>query len=311
YCNANDPNDWSSEDGGGYIVFDGHYQIVGLAVWYDEIYVFCDNPKSVYRLTGDSPTEYVVKKLFDGVTAVNQDVIQNVGSDLIFADTNGVISLKTMVQYGDIEKSTISKQINASYVKPYTTQISGVSVEDNQYWMTVPSSADVVPYDVEIGAWTLYRFELGTSVTITGLGTVNGLTYIGTSDGHLYYLDYTVAKDNLVDFSLIARPAWFDFGTSLVKTLKFADVVLISSTGSESYDCDIHTDFNSVTPAKILSLVSLAMNGPYRSPYCGNINAVSVKFNQLRFRAYNIASGTGPHFLDRFVAEVNILSSYT
>jgi hypothetical protein len=307
YCNAGDPNDWSTEDGGGYIIFDGHRMINGLAIFYDEIYVFCIHPKAIYRLSGDSPEEYSVKKLFDDVTAISHDTIQNVGNDLLFVDSRGVISLKTILQYGEIEKSIISKSINNTYILPNVTSLSYATkcVSDNQYWLSVTSTIIAV-YDLEIGGWTLFSFELGSAVTIYSLGLINGDTYIGASSGHLYYLDYTKDQDSGTDFSLMAKTGWLDFNTLMVKTGRFADSLLISAIG-ETYDLEIYKDFNSLTPVKTLSQVSLSQNGAYHSPYCGNLNEVNFNFNQVMFKLTNIASGQGPYWLDRIVFEANIL----
>ena len=310
FCNANDPNDWSTVNGAGYIIFDGHYKLNGAYVYNNSIYVFADQPKAVYRLTGDSPLEYAIQdQPLRGVTAISQDVIQDVGSDLIFQDSRGIISLRSLVETGDIEKSIISKdKVNRTYVLPYTSQVSGKNVTDNQYWLTTTGNY-VLVYDQELGCWTRFQFELGTSVTPTCFGINSGITYIGDSAGNLWYMDYTKTQDNGVDFSLIAKPAWTDFGVLFDKDARFADCVVISAN-QETYDLEIYINMNTATPLKTLSLVSLSQNGAYQSPYCGNLNEVNFNFKQIQAKVTAIASGTGPHWLDRIVIEAAVLSHY-
>jgi hypothetical protein len=320
YCNANDPNDWTTTNGGGYIIFDGHYKINALHTYNKSIYVFCDQPPAIYQLNGDSPDEYEVDLIYKGITATSQDVVQDVGSDLIFRYTNSVISLRSLASTGDVEKSTISSGIHNTYLRPYSTVhcISGRCETDNQYWICVgdpgvQSTWFVLIYDVEVGKWTFFDFRnVGVpaySATVSAFGLINGITYVGASNGHLYYLDYTSKQDNSIDFNLYAYTSWNDLGTTLVKSARFADSLLISATG-ETYDLEIYTDLNTVTPKKTLSMTSLSQNGAFHSPYCSNLNELNMNFNQVMFKLTNISSGTGPHFLDRILLDGNILSRY-
>jgi hypothetical protein len=239
---------------------------------------------------------------------------------LIFRFYNNIISLKTLASTGDVEKATLSKGINNTYILPYQSVkfLSGRCETDNQYWICVGDPEYfqtwfVLVYDIEIGVWTIFDFRnIGVpaySATITAFGMIKGVTYVGCSNGHLYYLDYTAKKDNSIDFDLYAYTAWTDLGTTLVKTARFADSLLISATG-ETYDLEVYTDLNTVTPKKTLSMVSLSQNGAFHSPYCSNINELNMNFNQVMFKLTNIASGTGPHYLDRILLDGNILSRY-
>lgn len=316
FCNANDPNDWSTVNGGGKIIFDGHYQLNGAFVWNNAIYVFADYPRAIYKLTGDSPDEYTIADdPWRGVTAVSQDVIQDVGPDLIFEDTRGIMSLKTIIQTGDVEKSIISRdKVNNTYVTPnwvcpggYSvpcTPISGKTISDTQYWFTNWHSGYLIIYDQELSIWT--RFQLG--VVPTAFTTIGGVTYIGTSSGDIYYLDETKNQDNGTDFNLIALTNWHDLYVLQEKDLRFVDSVLISAS-QETYDLEIYLNL-STTVKKTLSLVSLSQNGAFQSPYCGNLNEVNFNFKQIQAKVTNVVSGTGPHWLDRIVVEAAILSHY-
>lgn len=309
YCNANDPNDWSTTNGGGYIIFDGHYQLTGAHVYNDEIYVFASNPRAVYKLSGDSPDEYTVQLMWKGVTAISQDVIQDVGSDLIFTDVRGIMSLRLLAETGDIEKSCISiNKVNNTYVLPYSSQISAKTINDNQYWLSTTGNY-VIAYDQELGIWTRYQFELGDGVTPTAFGVALGWTFMGCSDGHLYFFNYSYDQDNGTDFSLVAKTNWHDFGVLFDKDARFIDSVVVSAN-QETYDLEIYINLNTVTPLKTLSLVSLSQNGAFQSPYCGNLNEVNFNFKQIQAKVTAIASGTGPHWLDRIVVEAAILSHF-
>lgn len=320
YCNANDPNDWSTVNGAGYLIFDGHYKINGAYAYDNCIFVFADNPKAIYKLTGDSPDEYsIADDPWRGVTAISQDVIQDVGSDLIFQDTRGIVSLRSLAQTGDIEKSIISKnKVSKTYVLPdwvcsggYSvpcTPISGKVITDTQYIFTNWHSEYAIIYDQENGNWTRYQLGLGGAVP-TCFGTNAGLTYIGDSDGNLWYFDYTKDQDNSVDFSLIAKTNWNDLGVLFDKDARFVDSVLISAN-QETYDLELYVNLNTVTPKKTLSLVSLSQNGAFQSPYCGNLNEVNFNFKQIQAKVTSVSSGTGPHWLDRIVLEASILSHF-
>lgn len=265
YSNTNDPNDWSTVNGSGFIIFDGHYQLNGVYPFYDDIYVFVDYPKAVYRITGDSPDEYVVKLMWRDITAENQDVIQDVGSDLFFKDAQGVISLRTMEKYGDIEKANISKDsVQRTWLYDTATWFTGKNISDNHYYIGGNTSYAVV-FDQEFGIWTYYKFELGTGVSVTAYGMMGGRTYLGTSDGKLYWLAYYATQDNTTDYTAVCSVPWTDLGTLLEKDARMIDCVM-SSASQETYDLDIYIN-NSTTAIKRLPLVSQANDGAYESPY--------------------------------------------
>jgi hypothetical protein len=252
-------------------------------------------------MSGDSPLEYSVKKLFTDVTAISQDAVQNVGIDLLFVDSRGLISMRTMREYGDIEKSIVSRDINNTYLIPYSSQITAKVEMDNQFWMTI-STNKVAVFDVEVGAWTIYQFELGTGIIPTSFGIINGVTYLGASDGNLYYLDYTKKQDNATNFSLLATTGWIDLGLLMAKKASFIDVVL-SAPATGTYTLTVYKNLSG-TAAKTLTLTQL-----YSAYH--NVNNLSMEFNQIKFSIGGLTSSTGPHWLDRIVLECSILSRVT
>ena len=330
YCNNNDPNDWTTTGGAGYIIFDGHYAITAAYPYKEYIYIFCEKPKAIYRLSGDTPDEYTVDLMWNDVTAQSFHTIQDVGDDLIFVDTCGVVSIKRLMEYDDVTKAIISKKINRTYIFPNAYQnlyYSGKDMADNLYFLAITSglatdrNSDVLVYDTDVGEWTIYNFELGSGVTPRCFGLlrddshspsgdgVNTILHIGCSDGNIYYFDFTKSQDNGTDFSLIAKTNWHDLGVLFDKDCRFIDSVVISAN-QETYDLEIYVNLNTVTPIKTLSLVSLSQNGAYQSPYCGNLNEVNFNFKQIQAKVTAIASGTGPHWLDRIVIEAAVLSHY-
>lgn len=310
YCAVNDPNDWSTSDNAGYIIFDAHTYLLGAAVFYDDIYIFAGNPSAIYKLTGNSPDEYMVKLMWNDLTSYSNDVIEDVGSDLMFKDPKGIYSLRTMEKYGDIEKGIVSKDtVNNTYITPYTSQIAGKLNSDNYLLLTTADNY-LVAYDQELGIWTRWQMELGTGVTPTAFGlNFNGDAVLGDSAGNLYYFSKAAVADNGTAFSLLAKPAWTDFGTLLEKDARFADSVMISAN-QETYDLELYINFNNTTPIKTINTVSLSQNGAYETPGCGHLTEVNFNFKQIMPKLTNISSATGSHWLDRIVIEANILQRY-
>jgi hypothetical protein len=308
YCNVNDPNDWSTANGGGYLIFDGHYKINGAFSFYGDIYIFADNPKAIYLLTGDTPAEYTAKKIFDGVTAESQDSIQSVGGDLIFKDSRGIYSLRTMQKYGDVEQGMISKKVN-NYITLYTGNFSTNNLEDSQYWFSAgyiagPSSS-VFVFDLEIGAWTTYDFNVSSTANnnkITAMANMNGTIALGMYDGNLYYLNETATQDNSRDFTLSLTTGWHDLFTHMAKKASYVDCVL-SGKQAGTYTLTIYNNFSGT------AIETLTMNQFYT--IFQNINHLSFEFEQVKFMISGLSSIGGSHWLDRILLECAILSRVT
>ena len=98
YYTALDTYDsFSAADGAGFLSI-GH-QITGLAVFRDQLIVFCRN--SIQRVTGTSYADINSSSITDRIGCINGDTIQEVGGDIMYASPDGIRLLSATDRIGD------------------------------------------------------------------------------------------------------------------------------------------------------------------------------------------------------------------
>jgi len=234
YSAAGDPFDWSTENGGGYI--DMGRPIGGVVSYYDELWIFgTQTAPFLHRLTGTDPAAWAKTDTMQPVSAHFSAITQS-ADDVYFLSPQGVGSLKTIQEFGDVRVLTqtdaIRDKIEANwgelYERPWfsTAAFMGFDPEfgavllkldddtDTEIYVLHPKFVNVRLFgrqgyrSAPISRWTLRLPQIDDEdQAVTCFSTGRNGTYIATDQGVVYYLDRAVMEDDetgALEYSLVS-----------------------------------------------------------------------------------------------------------
>jgi len=108
---AFDEDNFTSGDGAGSIKVDD--TIVGLKVFREDLFIFCEN--RIFKLSGTSSTNFAVVPVTRNIGCVNGDTIQEFAGDLIFLGPDGLRTIAGTARIGDVELGTISSNVQSLF----------------------------------------------------------------------------------------------------------------------------------------------------------------------------------------------------
>ena len=106
-----DEDAFSSGSGAGSIKIDD--TIVGLKVFRDNLFVFCEN--RIFQVTGSSSSDFAVKPVTRNIGCINGDTIQEFAGDLIFLGPDGLRTVAGTARIGDVELGSISSNVQSLF----------------------------------------------------------------------------------------------------------------------------------------------------------------------------------------------------
>jgi len=106
-----DEDNFTSGDGAGSIKVDD--TIVGLKVFREDLFIFCEN--RIFKLSGTSSTNFAVVPVTRNIGCVNGDTIQEFAGDLIFLGPDGLRTIAGTARIGDVELGTISSNVQSLF----------------------------------------------------------------------------------------------------------------------------------------------------------------------------------------------------
>ena len=106
-----DEDDFDAADGAGSIKVDD--TIVGLKVFRDNLFIFCEN--RIFKLTGSGLSSFSVEPVTRNIGCVNGNTIQEFAGDLIFLGPDGLRTVAGTARIGDVELGTISKNVQSLF----------------------------------------------------------------------------------------------------------------------------------------------------------------------------------------------------
>ena len=106
-----DEDGFNSGDGAGSINVDD--TIVGLKVFRDNLFIFCEN--GIFKLTGSALASFAVEPVTRNIGCVNGNTIQEFAGDLIFLGPDGLRTVAGTARIGDVELGTISKNVQSLF----------------------------------------------------------------------------------------------------------------------------------------------------------------------------------------------------
>ena len=197
-----DENDWSDAATPRYVDCDSAAggELTGIEEWYGDVFCTKTTIPGVYRIKAGFYSDYsdwTKGLVFKGITTIAAPCIRNVGNDIFMLDKSGLLSLSMTEQAMDVTQSNISKDFVQNILDDYAGSAAYAIYcpELGEYWIDIGRN-----YFLVISAsgkkWTAYSFAF----THTCFASNGGRTYVGASNGHVYYLDNTVSKDDGVSF---------------------------------------------------------------------------------------------------------------
>ena len=106
-----DEDAFSSGSGAGSVKVDD--TIVGLKVFRENLFIFCEN--RIFKLTGSSSSDFAVAPVTRDIGCINGNTIQEFAGDLIFLGPDGLRTVAGTARIGDVELGTISANVQSIF----------------------------------------------------------------------------------------------------------------------------------------------------------------------------------------------------
>jgi hypothetical protein len=200
-----DEDAFSSGAGAGSFKVDD--TIVGLKVFRDDLFVFCEN--RIFKLSGSSSANFAVSSVTRDIGCINGNTIQEFAGDLIFLGPDGLRTVAGTAKIGDVELGTISSNVQSLFDE----NISNASVFDSvvipqktQYRLFFSKTAGSASLTEGLicvlknsGQGTAYEFSrikgIKPSCTDTFITSGDVLVLHGGFDGYVYRQEEGITFD--------------------------------------------------------------------------------------------------------------------
>jgi hypothetical protein len=106
-----DEDAFNSGSGAGSIKVDD--TIVGLKVFRESLFIFCEN--RIFKVTGSSSSDFTVAPVTRDIGCINGNTIQEFAGDLIFLGPDGLRTVAGTAKIGDVELGTISANVQSIF----------------------------------------------------------------------------------------------------------------------------------------------------------------------------------------------------
>ena len=195
YSGLLDPDDFTTSGSGTIALED---QIVGVRSFRDDLMIFCKN--SIHRLVNiNDASNIAVEPVTQNVGCLDGRSIQEIGGDLVFLSADGIRTVAATARIGDVELSSISRQIQtvtskiAEGIDNYIIT-SGTIRDKSQYRLFYSTSGQSQTSSAGIiGTFTQNGFEWSETEGIQAHGFSTGLDkdgierlYHGDNSGFVY-----------------------------------------------------------------------------------------------------------------------------
>ena len=127
-----DEDGFQSADGAGTIKVDDN--IVGLKVFRDSLFIFCEN--RIFKMTGSTLSDFAIQPVTRDIGCVNRDTIQEFAGDLLFLGPDGLRTVAATERIGDTALGAITQNVQSIFdanIKDSTVFESVVIPDKTQY----------------------------------------------------------------------------------------------------------------------------------------------------------------------------------
>ena len=127
-----DEDGFQSADGAGSIKVDDN--IVGLKVFWDSLFIFCEN--RIFKMTVSTLSDFAIQPVTRDIGCVNKDTIQEFAGDLLFLGPDGLRTVAATERIGDTALGAITQNVQSIFdanIKDSTVFDSVVIPDKTQY----------------------------------------------------------------------------------------------------------------------------------------------------------------------------------
>ena len=127
-----DEDGFTANDGAGTIKVDDN--IVGLKVFRDALFIFCEN--RIFKMTGSTLSDFAIQPVTRDIGCVNKDTIQEFAGDLLFLGPDGLRTVAATARIGDTALGAITQNVQSIFdanIKDSTVFESVVIPDKTQY----------------------------------------------------------------------------------------------------------------------------------------------------------------------------------
>ena len=127
-----DEDGFQSADGAGTIKVDDN--IVGLKVFRDSLFIFCEN--RIFKMTGSTLSDFAIQPVTRDIGCVNKDTIQEFAGDLLILGPDGLRTVAATARIGDTALGAITQNVQSIFdanIKDSTVFDSVVIPDKTQY----------------------------------------------------------------------------------------------------------------------------------------------------------------------------------
>ena len=124
FSQPNDEDAFNSGSGAGSIKVDD--TIVGLKVFRDNLFIFCEN--RIFKLGGSSSSDFAIVPVTRNIGCINGFTILEFAGDLVFLGPDGLRTVAGTARIGDVELGTISSNVQQLFRDNLTNADAFVSL---------------------------------------------------------------------------------------------------------------------------------------------------------------------------------------
>ena len=173
-----DEANFATGSGAGSIKVDD--TIVGLKVFRQDLFIFCEN--RIFKLSGSSLSDFVVTPVTRDIGCVNGQTIQEFAGDLIFLAPDGLRTVAGTARIGDVELGTISTVVQPLFNDNIATATNFTSVViPNKTQYRVFFSKTATPESITEGAICSLRGQQFEFAKLKGIKPSSTSTFVDTN----------------------------------------------------------------------------------------------------------------------------------
>jgi len=127
-----DEDGFTGGQGAGTIKVDDN--IVGLKVFRDALFIFCEN--RIFKMTGSTLSDFAIQPVTRDIGCVNRDTIQEFAGDLLFLGPDGLRTVAATARIGDTALGAITQNVQSIFdtnIRDSTVFDSVVIPDKTQY----------------------------------------------------------------------------------------------------------------------------------------------------------------------------------
>lgn len=183
---------------------DNGQPITAIVKFFEVLIIF--KRKGVYRLENPDnvPANFQILQIFDDIGCVSPYSVKQIGNELVFADDDGIYSLRATQESGDVAYVAVTKKVQTHMddtAFQFMNQCYATDIRElNQYRISLPKSTSTVNNHVLVrdyfhGGWLRHE---GVNFACYGTAEIsNRIEFLaGGYNGKVYKLETTDADDS-------------------------------------------------------------------------------------------------------------------